>query len=56
MKNADKFKEVFGFMPGTDCCLANNCTECPIEKTCMCGAEGCKEWWDAEYQESKTVK
>lgn len=49
MKNAEKFKEVFGFTPDMNFCPADDCNECPIEKSCMCDAESSVEWWESQY-------
>lgn len=51
--NAEKFREVFGFEPYRDKCLADSCLKCPLKKdgfdrTCHIGKM--RDWWDELYK------
>ena len=49
MTNAEKYKEVFGFMPDKGNCPADSCEYCPIK----CDRPSCveRDWWNSEYKE-----
>ena len=53
MTNAEKYKEVFGFLPDCGNCPTEWCGECPITpKDCL----KTFDWWNEEYKGNDTVK
>ena len=52
MTNAEKYKEVFGFEPDFNSCMADECYICPLRKN-GCISTGTVVWWNSEYKEMK---
>lgn len=52
MTNAEKYKEVFGFEPEYNNCIANVCNICPLVGK-KCFGTGVEDWWNSEYKEMK---
>jgi len=58
MKNADKFKEVFGFEPRMDKCLSESCRDCPLKTYGLemsCYSYRMVDWWNSEYKGSEAT-
>lgn len=49
MTNAEKFEEVFGVKPYTNCCPTTECGECPANN--WGGFDCASMWWNSEYKE-----
>ena len=56
MTNAEKFAQVFGYMPTDDRCPAVFCNICPLAEYGLkgeCYRATVKGWWDSEYKGSE---